>query len=582
MQAGEEAQVDAVEAFRAFAECCGSLPHALVSHVRALRENSTVSGPAGGAVREWLEAVGTNWMVELEAYGPVILERVAAEIVRQTLARHRGAVVVVTQFTEVAALIKATLVEQRGAHRVASHLATESIAVNVAEVNRWRDHDDCRVLICDVTAEEGINLQAADVIVHLDLPWRGFRLEQRVGRADRHVEAAVGPVESMVLSYGEELFSENWFAIVADAVGVFDHSISALQHVLSDIEDELHWATMLSGPSALDHALETVRPRIEAESQRIAAHDSLDAVQSSEVSRVDGQLIEFDRDYSLPSALVSWFRGVGTRVQRPRSGTIQFSRKPRPQVPLALETAIAPWFEEELALKRNAAQRHRLPILRAGHGLVDAVAEHLRADDRGIAFCLFRPVAGHWPPAVFFRTDFLVSVEISNELMALAQFGGFQGWLSANVASLASPLVETTYTDLMGRQVDHHLLRRSYSRVAGDRNLAYHPDALRALTAHLDWEAQCSQGLDKGLAALQTRDSMTRRPEHIAKLLRSDIAMRLARSRVRRDAGLPDAESGSEALASMLEQWPQCLPARVDVLGCGAIILADPSQAGLS
>lgn len=582
VQAGELARVDAVEAFRAFAECCGSLPHALVSHVREMLANATTSSPARGAIREWLESVGTNWTVELEAYGPVVLDRVATEIIRQTLARDRGAVVVVTQFTEIARLLKTTLVEERGAHRVASHLATDPIAVNAAEADRWRDDDDCRVLVCDATAEEGINLQAADVIVHLDLPWRGFRLEQRVGRADRHVEATVDPVESMVLSYGEEPFSENWFAVAADAVGVFDHSISALQHVLSDLEDEIHWETMMSGPDALDHALDTMRPRIEAEIQRIAAHDSLDAVQSGEASRANGQLIALDRDSSLPSALVSWFRGVGTSVQKPRKGTIRFCRKPRPQVPFALETAISPWLDKELAFKRNAAQRLRLPILRAGHGLVDAVAEHVLRDDRGIAFSLFRPVARQWPAAVFFRTDFLVSIEVSDELMAFAQLDESPRGLSASLAAWAPPLVETTYTDLSGRQVDHPALRRSYSRNAGDRNLAYHPDAFRAMTAHLNWQALCSEGLDKALSVLRTRDSMTRRPEQIADLLRSDIAMRLSRARVRRDAGLPDAEGNSEILGSMLEQWPQRLSTKVDVLGCGVLLLADPDRAGLS
>jgi ATP-dependent helicase HepA len=41
------------------------------------------------------------------------------------------------------------------------------------------------ILVTDWRGEEGLNLNCADAIVHLDLPLSAARLEQRIGRLDR-------------------------------------------------------------------------------------------------------------------------------------------------------------------------------------------------------------------------------------------------------------------------------------------------------------------------------------------------------------------------------------------------------------
>ena len=78
------------------------------------------------------------------------------------------------------------------------------------------------------------------------------------------------------------------------------------------------------------------------------------------------------------------------------------------EVSFSLELAMAPWFGKALAISRASAVESGLPILRAGHGLVDAVVEHLAGDDRGVAFAFLRSIQNHWPPTVVVRTDLLV------------------------------------------------------------------------------------------------------------------------------------------------------------------------------
>src|SRR4029079_3469477 len=50
---------------------------------------------------------------------------------------------------------------------------------------RVRDAERIELLITTDLLSEGLNLQEASVIVHLDLPWNPARLDQRVGRALR-------------------------------------------------------------------------------------------------------------------------------------------------------------------------------------------------------------------------------------------------------------------------------------------------------------------------------------------------------------------------------------------------------------
>ena len=58
------------------------------------------------------------------------------------------------------------------------------------------DHDAVRLLIATDLLSEGVNLQRASVVVHLDLPWTAARMEQRIGRLAR-----LGSPHSRVVSY---------------------------------------------------------------------------------------------------------------------------------------------------------------------------------------------------------------------------------------------------------------------------------------------------------------------------------------------------------------------------------------------
>jgi len=53
------------------------------------------------------------------------------------------------------------------------------------DVSRALFDTELKVLVCSEAASEGLNLQAASVIVNVDMPWNPARVEQRIGRVDR-------------------------------------------------------------------------------------------------------------------------------------------------------------------------------------------------------------------------------------------------------------------------------------------------------------------------------------------------------------------------------------------------------------
>ncbi|RLG92242.1 hypothetical protein DRO37_09435, partial [Candidatus Bathyarchaeota archaeon] len=59
------------------------------------------------------------------------------------------------------------------------------VNVSKEDVSKLLHKGDILVLVCSDAASEGINLQAADVVINVDLPWNPARVEQRIGRADR-------------------------------------------------------------------------------------------------------------------------------------------------------------------------------------------------------------------------------------------------------------------------------------------------------------------------------------------------------------------------------------------------------------
>lgn len=561
----------AATAFARMSEACGSAPTALLELADSAHEHTRE--PSTALFGEWLLAQGDHWRRELRAYESLVMDRLAAELDRLAISKDRGKIVAASAFTSVAEALAGALVRRRGAHRVAAHLGHYSRDEQSEAVERWRSLPECRVLVCDASAEEGINLQTASLIVHLDLPWEAFRMEQRIGRADRFVTDNDLPVESAVVMYGEQPLARNWLAYLREVCGVFDTSVSSLQYTLADIETAMLRRALCDGADALVADATPLKEELAEEARRIVAHDSLDSV-GNQHDDLNKRVRAADADRTMASALRTWLEGVGARLSEPHKGTMRIARKPRLLVPFGLEREIAPWLGEELALTRSSAVRHRRPIVRAGHGLFDAVAEHLQTTDRGIAFAFWRPVRGVWPPEPLLRTDFLVRVGENARLRGAAAQEGLADWLTVVVEEAMPPVVESVTVRRDGTEVTDAAGTRPFSQGRGDRNLMSDTEQLAALTAHLDWGALCSRALDYTNAVLARRDCFGKAPM-AARAVSEAIEDRLSTLRTRDDVGHrcdTDQQRGLERLAAAV---PAELEVVADVLGCGVILCGD-------
>lgn len=569
----------AITVFRELAQRCGSLSHTLLPLVDPT--GTLAADPTLSAIQELITA-------GVLPLSPQLIDQIHSgheELVSQfidaiatTVVRGNRRTVVASSYTEAAVAVSAEMRRRWGNDRVATHLRVTAHAQNRSELARWEGTGPCTVLVVDAGAEEGINLQIADLLIHLDLPWNAFRVEQRVGRCDRHAPVGIGPVPSMVTLFGDQRYAMGWLEYLSDACGVFTRSISSLQYVLSDTEHRVLRRALTEGDEALSAAAVEEVDALAAERIKIAAYDALDSV--SVTTDAGGRqsterLLESDKRTALGSALLSWLQGVGAGVAWPTNGVLRIQQRPRPQVPFDLEVALARSMEVDLTLDRSVAVERGVPLLRAGHPFVDAVAHHLRHDDRGVTFAFLRPAANQWPPLAFMRTDFLVSAAPDSTLLGEADRLGLRVWLEQLIQEVFPPLVETTMCSPNGDEAQHPALGHPYDKSRGDRNLVSRPDDFGILAAHMDWSRLCETALTAARSVIANRPILQRAPAEAATQLRQRVLHRLDREQARATAGM---EANPDAYRRLESRLPEYLEPQIDVLGCGVIFVADPRK----
>ena len=115
-------------------------------------------------------------------------------------------------------------------------MSTEEIELNAY---RFQTQDECRIMLCDSTGGEGRNFQCADYIVHIDLPWDASAIEQRIGRLDRLERDMSRPVVYSVVVHTKNTFEEALFSFFKDGLKIFNHSLSGMEIIMKEINDEI-------------------------------------------------------------------------------------------------------------------------------------------------------------------------------------------------------------------------------------------------------------------------------------------------------------------------------------------------------
>lgn len=347
---------------------------------------------------------------------------------------------------EVADLVSSKLKGTLGTDIVIRH------EVGGGGLRDFQERKTARVLVCDASAEEGLNLQRfGAAIVHYDLPLEPARIEQRIGRVDR-IEAR-GRMRNIVLSSNMP-YEREWLKCLTNTVRVFDRSVAPLQYVLLEATSNIRSRLLLEGPVAIE-AEETrmgdQRAGIEAELRRIRAQEMLDSVEVDPEREAEffQKLVESDEatEEEGEGAFHSWvverlqFSQRKVEEQGLRYVHVSDDRRPPTLVPM-LE--VARRFASCIDRDPNARQRRtelplqtftfervvaekncRISLLRVGHPFVDALEALVRADDRGTAFAMWRHAPGVGEiPQLYYRFDFVIEANIEQASTVMNNYKG--------------------------------------------------------------------------------------------------------------------------------------------------------------
>ena len=145
------------------------------------------------------------------------------------------------------------------------------------EIRRFKKDPDCRLFLTTDSGATGLNLQAADVVINLDMPWNPAKLEQRIARAWRkHQKRSVQVIN---------LVSEH--TIEHRMLALLDQKRSLAEGVV-DVKGGREMA-LTSGRAAFLERMESLMTGKRPERQATAA-DPLDQLRDEVLAKWSAQL----------------------------------------------------------------------------------------------------------------------------------------------------------------------------------------------------------------------------------------------------------------------------------------------------
>ncbi len=151
-----------------------SSPHALNAQLKVMAQRKTIPESLSTSVQEVVNRIGIT--AKLRGLGALIAKLKAEQ-------PERWRVVVFTTRRETQTTIEAFL-QERGVS--CGLINGDSGERNQQTIARFkRSIPDIHVIVSTEAGSEGVNLQAANVLVNYDLPWNPMIVEQRIGRIQR-------------------------------------------------------------------------------------------------------------------------------------------------------------------------------------------------------------------------------------------------------------------------------------------------------------------------------------------------------------------------------------------------------------
>lgn len=167
------------------------------------------------------------------------------EILGETLAEPGTKILIFSEWERMLELARDLASEMEAGF--AWHTGSVPTQRRRAEIRRFKEDPDCRVFLSTDSGSVGLNLQAASVVINLDLPWNPARLEQRIARAWRKHQTRPVRVLHLVT---EDSIEHRMISLLAGK--------QALADSVLDGRDDLTDLPLPSGRKALMERLEAL------------------------------------------------------------------------------------------------------------------------------------------------------------------------------------------------------------------------------------------------------------------------------------------------------------------------------------
>ena len=457
-------------------------------------------------------------------------------------------------------------------------------------------------LVFGSTGEEGQNLQSAEVVVHLDLPWDANRLEQRLGRFDRF-----GPyldVEHVALLGDSETLEDGWFRLLSDGFGIFDHSIASAQQAVARLRPAVDKAALWPDGSRLTGLVERVQQELDEEEKTVTSAELLDATLLDDrgqqlLDSIEQAESRAESD-AWRTAVMRWSTGGGSaahlrfHARTPADGEDHFLLTPfdepnvsglreqhLPLIPLHdLRQHFSGAFSDGRAVgtfRRTASVKRRLRLFGPGDPFVDAIFDFTETDDRGRSFAVCR-ARDNWrgrDEALVWLFDLRVEADLEPALNCVVDADGSRCALRRRAEAYLETSVESVWLSSVGREITHEgllrLVNAPYSERTGDRTM--HPEHWDRLLLNLpggDWSGTCMKLRDRALTVAEQRADLHRTCHEAADRALADSADVVAQRAAREGS---EAAEQEQALGDALAQGVRHPVLRVEA--CGVVLLTD-------
>jgi len=449
-----------------------------------------------------------------------LLSRIQQQIKRPIPGERFPKIVIFTSFTATCQEIAENLAKIFGKKAIASHDTGKSADDVEASLHRFKTEPHCFILVCDRSAETGVNLQITDWLIHFDLPWFPNQLEQRLGRVDR-IGSKMGV--QFCLFAGPDLPDsphEAWFQVLKDGFDIFNKSIASLQFYAEDKLLKLEEKLFAEGTKGLSGEIEPIKNEIVQEKIKIDEQYVLDEIDTLEDSA--SQYFESlencdDRHKEMQRATEGWLCQAlhFKQIEHPTvSGLMRYQPTQKTLIPSNdLRTRLIPYCQQYGSYNRRIAHQNTDVVLyRIGEGLIDALGSYIRWDDRGQAFAMWRHDQS-WDAAEgmeWFGFQFNYSIQTDVEPAALVlQAQNIENYnlkaLQRRADALFIPTFETVFVDARSEQMSLvedaevlAILQRGYKGKGGpnrDYNLSKNRTSLiDSFVDPLEWDDFCQKG----------------------------------------------------------------------------------------